>query len=61
MIHIVHNTNTTYNINNIMLLHKPCYRPPRSESLPYEDEAVICLSGDATSEPFENSNEELTW
>lgn len=44
-----------------MLLHKPCYRPPRSEALPHEDEAVICLSGDATSEPFENSDEELTW
>lgn len=58
--YIVH---ITYNpfINNIMFLHKPSYRPPRSEELAHEEESIICLSGDVVTEPYENSGEDLTW
>jgi hypothetical protein len=40
---------------------KLCYRPPRSEALPCEEESLICASDDATNESFENSGNELVW
>ena len=44
-----------------MFPSKLFYRPPRSEQVSWQEEALLCISGDATTEPFENSGEELTW
>ncbi len=44
-----------------MLQSKLFYRPPCAEQIAHEEEALICVSGDATNESFENSGEELTW
>ena len=38
------------------------YRPPRCGEIPNEEYVeIICTSGDATVEPYTNSDNELVW